>query len=94
MNKIELIEWTKSAEYVTCSFFEYDKCGNKECSHVYKKDNKFYQIHYLNDEPLPVWLEGQGYVYDEFELEPVQRVVQMVEKVTYEPMCVSGNEDI
>jgi len=60
MNKEEISQWIKEAEYIVTSFFEYDECGNKEETRIYEKDGQLYSLDFCDDSVNPKWDDKCG----------------------------------
>lgn len=52
MTKSEISEWLKKARYVDTEHFDVDGCDNRWESKIYAKDDKFYRVEFLNNEPV------------------------------------------
>ena len=70
----ELNDWVKSAKYIETSRTEFDECGNEDYYKIFKKDNKFYMIEYMNGHPYERYISGKGYVRGEYDIREVRRI--------------------
>lgn len=85
MNKIELMEWIKSAKNVGTESFEYDQSCNAICSEIFSKDGKLYRISSLNGHPDPVF-GPKGWIKDTYEPQEVIEVkLEITEYETVKP---------
>ena len=69
----ELNDWIKSAKHIETSRVEIDGCGNEDYYRIFKKDNKFYKIEYMNDHPYNTWGE-RGFIRGDYNIAEVKRI--------------------
>lgn len=53
MTKQEIENWAKTAEFILTEYCETDSDGNNWAKDVFKKDNKYYAIEYINGQIVP-----------------------------------------
>lgn len=83
MTKDELMEWIKSADYITSDSEGYDENGNLDEERIYEKDLTFYKIHFMNNHPSEVW-GVKGYIRGEYQPVKVKRIERQIIQVTWE----------
>ena len=71
MKKEEILNWIKSAKFITYSHDEYDANGNRESYAIYEKDGKLFELFYNDLNPAEKYVEGVGYIRGECE-DPVE----------------------
>ena len=83
MNITELKEFIKNSEYIDTPHFQYDSCGNKEQTVIYKNVGKLYEIYYNEDVSCEHYEKGKGWIKGEYKPILVERVSRMVEEISY-----------
>lgn len=51
MSPQEILEWIKTAKFITTDYERADSSGNVEMEVIYEKDNKLYRIDFQNGHP-------------------------------------------